>query len=232
MLTDVVEASAEVGLALHPEKTKIQHNNIGYGSRVKKAVIKGMEVEVLPPEEYTMYLGKALNLTNVHDVELKNRVKKAWAKFGIFKAELTDQKVPLRLRMKLFAAVVTPSILYGSSSWAVTESRQKLLRTTQTKMIRCILRTPRKVDILGQLEAWPEWVQRATHLARERMQAYGVQDWALIQQERKSSWHSKVKNMDNERWAKKTMQWEPKGFRSQGRPRTRWTPDDKEDKEK
>ena len=223
MLIDVVEASAEVGLTLHPEKTKIQHNNIGYGSRVKKAVIKGMEVEVLPPEGFTMYLGRALNLTDVHEVELKNRVKKAWAKFSIFTGELTDQKVSLRLRMKLFDAVVTPSILYGSSSWAVTDSRQKLLRTTQTKMVRCILRAPRKVSDLGQLEAWPEWVQRATHQARAKMQAYGIQDWALIQQARKISWHSKVKNMENDRWAKKVLQWEPKGLRSQGRPRTRWT---------
>ena len=36
MIADVKSAGAEVGLELHPAKTKIQHNNIGYGSRVQE----------------------------------------------------------------------------------------------------------------------------------------------------------------------------------------------------
>ena len=35
MITDVAIEGARVGLKLHPEKTKTQHNNIGYGSSVR-----------------------------------------------------------------------------------------------------------------------------------------------------------------------------------------------------
>ena len=32
---------------------------------------------------------------NVHDVELEHRLKRAWAKFGVSKQELTDKSVPI-----------------------------------------------------------------------------------------------------------------------------------------
>ena len=113
MIEDVQRESAKVGLELHPEKTKIQHNNIGYGSNVRKAIVGGMTIEVMVPHSSNMYLGRALTLTNVHDAELAHRLKKAWAKFGIFKQELTDRAVPIHLRMKLFHSVMTPPALYG-----------------------------------------------------------------------------------------------------------------------
>ena len=74
MIADVKSAGAEVGLELHPAKTNIQHNNIGYGSRVRSANIDVMEVEVLELGATTMYLGRSLSLTDVHDSELRHRI--------------------------------------------------------------------------------------------------------------------------------------------------------------
>ena len=64
-------------------------------------------------DDHTIYLGKALNLIDMHDIELKHRIKKAWAKFGMLKMELTDRSVPPQLRLRLFDAVITPTVLYG-----------------------------------------------------------------------------------------------------------------------
>ena len=57
MIADVSYEGANVGLELHPAKTKIQHNDIGYGSRVRSATVAGMDIEVLDPSANTMYLG-------------------------------------------------------------------------------------------------------------------------------------------------------------------------------
>ena len=77
MIADVAEEGARVGLQLHAEKTKILHNNIGYGSRVRDASVNGMSIEVLEPAASAMYLGRALSLTETHDVELTHRIQKA-----------------------------------------------------------------------------------------------------------------------------------------------------------
>ena len=222
MLADVAEECESVGLALHPEKTKIQHNDIGYGSRVRQAKVKGLEVEVLAPDDHTIYLGKALNLVDMHDVELKHRIRKAWSKFGLLKTELTDRLVPLRLRMRLFNAVINPTMLYSCSSWAMTENRTKSLRTTQARMLRCMSSSRRRVEEDGQLESWSTWIQRETHKAREYMKKYKVDDWADVQDTRRRSWSKRLERMEEQRWSKKVLEWQPLGQRSQGRPRKRW----------
>ena len=47
-----------------------------------------MEIEVLDSESHAMYLGRALRMTEMQDEELRSRIAKAWAKFGIYKGEL------------------------------------------------------------------------------------------------------------------------------------------------
>ena len=63
--------------------------------------------------------GRLLNfLLNRDDIELRHRTSKAWAKFAIFRNELTDKHSELGQRLRLFKAVVQPSFLYGCVSWA------------------------------------------------------------------------------------------------------------------
>ena len=143
MFVDLDLEAAKVGLKIHQNKTKIQHNNIGYGVGAKEAKCGRIIVEMLSKEETAAYLGRVVNLRNLHDTELHNRIAKAWAKFGIFKKELTDQAIPIHLRLKLFDAVVTPTILYGSEVWTMTLQRLKKLRTTQRKMLRLIIQAYR-----------------------------------------------------------------------------------------
>lgn len=152
MIADVATEGAKVGLQLHPEKTKILHNNIGYGSGVKSAQVKDMSIEVLGPSASAMYLGKVLSLTNTRDVELAHRINKAWVKFVAWEQELTDREVPLDLRLKLFQSVISPTILYGSGSWVMTGAREAALQTTQMKMLRSICARKRRTQPNGELE--------------------------------------------------------------------------------
>ena len=177
MISDVKRESAKVGLELHPEKTKIQHNNIGYGRKVRLAVVEGMKIDVMEPTESNMYLGRALSLRDVHDAELTHRLKRAWAKFGTFRQELTDKAVPLHLRMKLFHSAVTPTALYGCGSWVMTKERDSKLKGAQFKMIRAMLGRGRKYKPDGDVETWVDWVQRVTTEARQLMKNHDVPIW-------------------------------------------------------
>ena len=77
MLKDLAEECGKVGLHLHPEKTKILNNDMGYGRQVTNAKAGDMDIEVLGAKASTMYLGRLLPLTEPHETELQHRIKKA-----------------------------------------------------------------------------------------------------------------------------------------------------------
>ena len=223
MLVDVAEECAKVGLSLHPEKTKILHNNMGYGRHVKAAKAGEMVIEVLGAESSTMYLGKLLSLVDPHDVEVQHRTKKAWAKFALYREELTDKGVPLKLRLKLFNAVVTPTMLYACSAWVLTAAQEKKVQATQMRMTRSILGRKRKIDSeSGEKEPWVPWIKRTTAEARENMKMYNVRNWTEILHAKKRTWKARLEKLDPQKWASQALEWQPIGFRKVGRPAKRW----------
>ena len=216
MLADVASEGARVGLQLHPDKTKIQHNNIGYGSKVRSAKVHGMSIEILDPSASTMYLGRALSLTDTHDVELQHRIRRAWAKLGIFKSELPDRDIPLHLRVKLFKPALTPTILYGCCSWVLTNKQEDTFKATQMKMLRAILGRKRLVNADRDTETWVEWVKRVTAEARQIMHTHSIPDWVEEQRSKVHRWNESVNNLDSERWTQRVLNWRPEGCRSRG----------------
>ena len=224
MIADVARAAAEVGLELHPEKTKILHNGIGYGAGVTQTSCNGMSIEVLDCQKHAMYLGRALCLRGMHGEELRNRTSKAWSKFGIHKDELTDRDIPIRQRLRLFDAMVTPTTLYGSGAWTMTVERHRHLRSTQRRMMRMILNSNRKYKgDQRTVEDFVEWIQRTTREAEELMARYSINDWVTQQRDRVWQWAGKVARSTDGRWSHKILNYEPLGSRLNGRPRARWT---------
>ena len=162
-----------------------------------------------------------------HETELQHRAKKAWAKFGLYKEELTDKGVPLNLRLKLFNSVVSPTTLYGCSCWALTEARERKLQAIQMKMMRCILGRRRKTDkTTGDIETWVSWVQRSTLEAKERMKMNNIPYWTQVVSSRKAKWRARLQDLDPFMWAKQVHSWMPIGFRRVGRPVQRWIKED------
>ena len=85
------------------------------------------------------YLGRELCFEDAHDVEIASRINEAWKKFFVLKPDLCGKHVSLRCRLKLFNATVTPTLLYGSGSWTMTAERERILRSTQRRMLRWML---------------------------------------------------------------------------------------------
>ena len=152
-----------------------------------------MVIDVLGADRSTMYLGRLLSLTDPHDTEFQHRLKKAWGKFATYREELRNKDVPLKLRMKLFHFVVTPTTLYGCSSWVMTSTREKKLQATQMRMTRIILKRPKKIDdSTGDKEDWVSWVRRTTAEAREKQRTYKVDDRTEIARAMQQKWKVNV----------------------------------------
>eukprot|EP00973_Karenia_brevis_P037149 5121233-Karenia_brevis.AAC.1 len=122
MLTDWRREAGLHGLTLHPDKTKVLTNATrGCRNKAKAINIDDMSVEVLPTTGRVKYLGRQLGFESFHGAELENRIAAAWKKFALYKQELTNKKYPLKIRARLFHAVVTPTVLYGCEAWVLTK---------------------------------------------------------------------------------------------------------------
>ena len=58
--------------------------------------------------------------------------------------ELTNRRYPLRSRLLLFETTIAPTVLYGCASWTTTYGLTIELVSTQRRMLRLIVRTPRR----------------------------------------------------------------------------------------
>jgi hypothetical protein len=180
MLQELHECTSKVGLQIHWGKTKCLSNLVDHERDGDGAVeVDGRPVQVLKYMESTMYLGRALCFGELHDAEIRHRMTQAWKKFMINKSELCCKHYPLQDRLKLFEVIVTQTALYGSGTWTMTRPRERLLRTTQRKMLRMILGASRRVEPteasdetsgdcsdqeeVDVMEPWTEWIKRATH---------------------------------------------------------------------
>ena len=219
MINEVAIEAGKVGLKLHPDKTKILHNNTGYGSRVRSARCGEMTIEVMDLHDSTTYLGSAINLNSLSDTEVDNRISKAWAKYGVFKKELNDQSIPLNLRLKLFDAVITPSILYASECWTLTSKRQTRIRTAQRRMMRLVTGAHRSYD---DYEDHSSWMKDTTRDVEATMKTYGLKQWTKIQLGRTWKWAAKVAQAGG-KWTHTLATWFAHGSRGVGKPKARWS---------
>ena len=138
MLLELIEAVGKVGLVVHAGKSKVLTN--GLVACQDSAINVGEHTfEILEKSKATVHLGWALSFSSTRDAELHNRINKAWWKFMSLKSELCCKRYSLRSPLKLFDAVIAPTIFYACGSWTMTSSREMLLLTTQTKILRKIL---------------------------------------------------------------------------------------------
>ena len=120
--------------------------------------------------------------------------------------------------MRLFNATITPTMLYGSGSWAMTSERRQRVRATQRRMMRTILGRHWKPG-----EDYVDWIKAATEEAEQTMRKHNVPDWVTLQQRRMRQWAGKVARSNDGRWSHEVLFWSPGGKRNQGRPFTRWS---------
>ena len=222
MLADLMAEAGKFGFEVHESKTKILWNSHGRGAGTSQTTVREKQFEVLDGHGSTMYLGKLLALKETADVELHNRISKAWAKFGMYKTELSSKCYNIAKRMRLFQTVVQPALLYGCTCWTLTREREQLIRTTQRRMLRKVLgRCQLRSD--GQLAEWTSWMIRTTREAEETARNCGVPDFVEEVHRRKFGWAGRLARSEDERWSREVLTWSVTGLRPRKRPLTRWT---------
>ena len=102
-----------------------------------------MSIEILTRNESVKYLGQRISFYEQETTEIKSRIRAAWATFHKYRQVLKFQNYMLKHRLRLFDATVSPTICYAAGTWAPNKEHERMIQSTQRKMLRLIIQTKR-----------------------------------------------------------------------------------------
>ena len=103
-----------------------------------------MNIEILTRNESVKYLGQKISFCQQEVTEIKSRIRAAWATFHKYGQELTSKNYMLKHRLRVFDATVSPTVCYAAGTWALNKEHERMIQSTQRKMLRLIFQTKRK----------------------------------------------------------------------------------------
>ena len=84
------------------------------------------------------YLGVIISGEGGSEEAVRARVSAAWGKWRDLSGVITDNKMPRRLKIKLYTTVIRPVLLYGAECWRVGKVEEYILGKTEMRMLRRI----------------------------------------------------------------------------------------------
>ena len=172
MMESLVHEWAHIGLQFSSCKTKI----FTIQSLTTPLFVEVSEemVQVLTGDQTHKYLGRSLcgSLVRRHVVEFNHRVQLAWNKFHRHRRVLVNKNVSIKLRMKFFDAVVTPTILFGLHTSALAGVQLSKLDSIQRRMLRSMVGWIRIQD-----ESWHDTMSRMKSRVAKALHQHPIEAW-------------------------------------------------------
>ena len=156
MMCEFKKATEKVGLRIHPDKTKILSNQSTINSDKKHIEVGKMSIEMLTRNESVKYLGQRISFHQQETLEIKSRIRAVWAIFHKYRQELTSKNYILRHRLRLFNATVSPTICYAAATWTPNKEHERMIQSTQRKMLRLIIQTKKKYKKIEKQDIEPK----------------------------------------------------------------------------
>jgi hypothetical protein len=222
----LVEAFGNVGLELNAAKSKVLTNdNITFSF----LDIADNLVSVIEAGAHHKYLGRYLSGEFVFRevTEINHRIQCAWHKFGLNSSILCNRDIAIHLRLKLFDAIITPTILFGIAILPLSAASLEKIEVVQRKMLRKIVGWIRLQD-----EAWDVTMHRMKDRVEDALLRHPVMLWK--ERIAKYLWKFivRVKKAPCDQWISLSSKWFPNGcedessefyaYRVRGRPYLKW----------
>ena len=117
-------------------------------------------------------LGVILGFDNCFEIELENRMARAWRAFFKYKHLLCCRCAPLMGRLRLLDNLVSSSLFWCSASWNLTQRQSSKLRGLQLDMLHKMLTLKRGSD-----EEQSVFMLRLNSKSKHLKILHKVQDW-------------------------------------------------------
>ena len=199
-------ACSDFGLTISTKKTEVMHQPAP-GALYTEPLIS-VNGEHLKAAEKFVYLGSTLSRTANIDEEVMRRVAHGSAAFGRLRSSVWECRgLSLQTKLKVYRAVVLPSLLYACETWTVYSRHAKQLNAFHMRCLRRLLNI-RWQDKIPDTEVLHRTEMESIHAILKRSQL---------------RWAGHVCRMSDERLPKRLLYGELKhGKRSRGGQRKRF----------
>ena len=204
MVMKMEEVTQSFGINISARKSELLYIGRDEGNvRVEDISLRGQMMRQV--EEFT-YLGSVITSDGKFIQDIERRRAGATRAFGMLRRRLWGRReVSLKVKMKIFNAVVLPVLMYGATSWALTRTEEKRLDAFEMGMLRSIVGV-----------RWDDFVRNID--IRERLCQSPV---SLKLRRARMKWFGHVNKTGGERQLRRIMNAEMEGSRPVGRPQTR-----------
>ena len=145
--------------------------------------------------------------------EVKKRVQAGWNRWGRVSGVICDKRLPARVKGKVYSLVVTPAMVYGLETVAVTKKQVEEMEVGEIKMLRFAMGVTRKDKI------------RNEHIRS----TVKVEPLGMKMREGRLRWYGHVMRRDQEYVGRKMIEMDLPEKRKRGRPKRRFLDVMKED---
>ncbi len=196
-------SSAQVGLKIHPGKTKLLKINTANNSPI---TLGGKELEEV---EVFTYLGSIVNKHGGTDADVKARLGKARVVFLQLKNIWSARAITTHTKIRIFNSNVKPVLLYGSETWRTTKTTTKKIQTFINNCLRRILRIH-----------WPDTISNVDLWQQTKQGPIGTEI-----RKRRWGWIGHTLRKPTSSITRQALTWNPQGKRKTGRPKNSWRRD-------
>ena len=193
--------------------------NVGKTEYLAMGVQQACQVTVdgtpLPGCESFKYLGSTVSADGRCTADATSRASVAWCKWKGLTGVLCDKQLPVRLKSRVYKAMVRPVALYGSESRASTQASTNKLHCMEMSMLR-----------------WSLGLTRLDRVPNDTIRM--VMGVAPIQEkirERRLRWFGHARRCADGSVVKTALDLRVDGNRGRGRPKMRWFDNIKKDLE-
>ena len=158
--------------------------------------------EELKNVDHFNYLGSVIDKDGTIDKDVDLRVQAAWSSWTKLTGVLYDRKIHLRLKAKVYEAIIRPALTYGSECWAMKVTNKRTIATTEMRMLRGILGVSRREHMRNEEIRLILYI---THIRSGRLR-----------------WFGHVQRRDANCVTRRVMNLAIPGTRRRGRPKNTW----------
>nr|VZH94937.1 unnamed protein product [Spirometra erinaceieuropaei] len=200
---DLFSAACEnFGLVINTQKTVVMHQpspNTATPPNAPQISVNGTQLQVM---ENFPYLASTLSLNTKIDDEVARRISKASQAFGRLQSTVWNRHgLQLGTKLKMYKAVILPTLLYGAETWTVNTKQARRLNHFHLSCLRRILRLN-----------WQDRIPDTHVLKRTRV----LSIYTMLRQ-MQLRWSGHLVRMDDERLPKRLFYGDvATGSRSQG----------------
>ena len=180
-----------------------------------------LKIEILDQKLCHKWLGCMLSMPTVikkrHDVD--QHLQAASKAFFCHRATLCDRNVSIGKRLRYFDAVISPVAVFAAGHRTMYKTDLRKFDVLFRKLLRSVVGPPAGMD---WTRPWHEILHDWNGRANEFVALHGIKLWSerCVQQ----YWElaHEISSLEDQRWVKRLMQWQPDGPGRGGRPAHLW----------